>query len=130
MFVFEHGSEDRMKRSRLQWHYRTVLLVRIDWSRGLRGRTRLKSRELPTILTSARVCLYSERILYGHPSNERRLDVHLPLRFTARIEGSRPFFNLIADMPNYGRWLPGSDVFGGTTLVSPYPVTALALAHV
>jgi hypothetical protein len=31
-------------------------------------------------------------------------------------------FNLIADMPNYGRWLPGSQAFGGTTEVSPYPV--------
>jgi hypothetical protein len=43
--------------------------------------------------------------------------------FTARIEGSREtIFDLIADMPNYGRWLPGSDAFGGTTEVSPYPV--------
>jgi len=25
-------------------------------------------------------------------------------------------------MPNYGRWLPGSEAFGGTTKVSPYPV--------
>jgi hypothetical protein len=25
-------------------------------------------------------------------------------------------------MPNYGRWLPGSEAFGGTTEVSPYPV--------
>ncbi len=44
-------------------------------------------------------------------------------RFTARIE--RPpevIFDLIADMPNYGRWLPGSQAFGGTTHVSPYPV--------
>jgi hypothetical protein len=31
-------------------------------------------------------------------------------------------FELIADMPHYGRWLPGSDAFGGTTEVSPYPV--------
>jgi hypothetical protein len=31
-------------------------------------------------------------------------------------------FDLIADMPNYGRWLPGSQAFGGTTEVSPYPV--------
>jgi len=31
-------------------------------------------------------------------------------------------FELIADMPNYGRWLPGSDAFGGTTEVSPYPL--------
>jgi carbon monoxide dehydrogenase subunit G len=43
--------------------------------------------------------------------------------FTARIEGSpETIFDLIADMPNYGRWLPGSDAFGGTTEVSPYPV--------
>ena len=25
-------------------------------------------------------------------------------------------------MPNYGRWLSGSQAFGGTTEVSPYPV--------
>jgi uncharacterized protein YndB with AHSA1/START domain len=44
-------------------------------------------------------------------------------RFTARIEGSpEAIFDLIADMPNYGRWLPGSEAFGGTTGVSPYPV--------
>jgi hypothetical protein len=30
--------------------------------------------------------------------------------------------DLIPDMPNYGRWLPGSQAFGGTTEVSPYPV--------
>jgi hypothetical protein len=45
------------------------------------------------------------------------------LQFTARIEGSpQTIFDLIADMPNYGRWLPGSSAFGGTTQVSPYPV--------
>jgi uncharacterized protein YndB with AHSA1/START domain len=44
-------------------------------------------------------------------------------RFTARIKGSPEIiFELIADMPNYGRWLPGSQAFGGTTQVSPYPV--------
>lgn len=43
--------------------------------------------------------------------------------FTARIQGAREIlFDLIADMPNYGRWLPGSQAFGGTTQVSPYPV--------
>ena len=31
-------------------------------------------------------------------------------------------FGLIADMPNYGRWLPGSTAFGQTTGVEPYPV--------
>ena len=25
-------------------------------------------------------------------------------------------------MPKYGRWLPGSEAFGGTTEVQPYPV--------
>jgi hypothetical protein len=31
-------------------------------------------------------------------------------------------FALLSDMPNYGRWLPGSNVFGRTTDVKPYPV--------
>ena len=45
------------------------------------------------------------------------------LQYTAQIIGSpETIFDLIADMPNYGRWLPGSEVFGATTQVSPYPV--------
>src|SRR5260370_17398796 len=44
-------------------------------------------------------------------------------QFTARIDGSPDvIFDMIADMLNYGRWLPGSEAFGGTTEVSPYPV--------
>jgi uncharacterized protein YndB with AHSA1/START domain len=44
-------------------------------------------------------------------------------RFTVRILGPpEAIFELVADMPNYGRWLPGSDAFGGTTEVTPYPV--------
>lgn len=31
-------------------------------------------------------------------------------------------FDLVADMPNYGRWLPDSSAFGGTVEVTPYPV--------
>jgi hypothetical protein len=31
-------------------------------------------------------------------------------------------FGLLADMPNYGRWLPGSAAFGQTIDVEPYPV--------
>jgi hypothetical protein len=31
-------------------------------------------------------------------------------------------FELLADMPDYGRWLPGSRQFGRTTDVEPYPV--------
>jgi hypothetical protein len=31
-------------------------------------------------------------------------------------------FGLLADMPRYGEWLPGSDAFGHTTDVEPYPV--------
>jgi len=43
--------------------------------------------------------------------------------FKAMIEGSpEVIFDLVADMPNYGRWLPGSQSFGATTHVSPYPV--------
>lgn len=43
--------------------------------------------------------------------------------FTARIQGSpETIFDLLADMPNYRRWLPGSQAFGVTKDVSPYPV--------
>lgn len=31
-------------------------------------------------------------------------------------------FRLLSDMPNYGRWLPGSEEFGRTIDVEPYPV--------
>ncbi len=31
-------------------------------------------------------------------------------------------FDLLSDMPHYGRWLPGSEQFGQTTDVDPYPV--------
>jgi len=31
-------------------------------------------------------------------------------------------FELLSDMPNYGRWLPGSSQFASTTDVEPYPV--------
>lgn len=53
-----------------------------------------------------------------------RLDrVNAHYRFTKRIEGSpQRIFDLVSDMPNYGRWLPGSPAFGATTQVSPYPV--------
>ena len=45
------------------------------------------------------------------------------LRFTAQIHGSpEMIFDLVADMPNYGRWLPNSSAFGGTVDVTPYPV--------
>jgi len=44
-------------------------------------------------------------------------------QFTERINAPpETLFELIADMPNYGRWLPGSDAFGATSEVSPYPV--------
>ena len=43
--------------------------------------------------------------------------------YTARIAAQPAvLFELLADMPNYGRWLPGSDAFGETTDVVPYPV--------
>lgn len=31
-------------------------------------------------------------------------------------------FDLLSDMPDYGRWLPQSEQFGYTTEVEPYPV--------
>jgi ribosome-associated toxin RatA of RatAB toxin-antitoxin module len=41
-------------------------------------------------------------------------------QLAARIEGSpETIFDLVADRPNYGRWLPGSEAFGGTTGLSP-----------
>jgi hypothetical protein len=45
------------------------------------------------------------------------------MQFTSQI-ASPPelIFDLVADMPNYGRWLPDSTVFGGTVKVAPYPV--------
>ena len=45
------------------------------------------------------------------------------LRFTSQMNGSPGMiFDLVADMPNYGRWLPDSSAFGGTIDVKPYPV--------
>jgi len=45
------------------------------------------------------------------------------MQFTSQIAGAPGvIFDLIADMPNYGRWLPDTDVFGGTVNVTPYPV--------
>lgn len=45
------------------------------------------------------------------------------MQFTSQIAGMpEVIFDLIADMPNYGRWLPDSDAFGGTVNVTPYPV--------
>jgi len=45
------------------------------------------------------------------------------LSFTAQIHGrAEIIFDLIADMPNYHRWLPNSSAFGGTIDVKPYPV--------
>lgn len=45
------------------------------------------------------------------------------LRFRAQIHGSpEMIFDLVADMPNYDRWLPDSSAFGGTVDVTPYPV--------
>lgn len=41
------------------------------------------------------------------------------------VEISAPaasIFDLISDLPNYGRWLPGSAAYAATTDVEPYPV--------
>jgi hypothetical protein len=45
------------------------------------------------------------------------------MQFTSQIAGApEVIFDLIADMPNYGRWLPDTEAFGGTVNVTPYPV--------
>ena len=43
--------------------------------------------------------------------------------FTAEIRAEpERLFELIADLPNYNRWLPGSTLFGKVIDVAPYPV--------
>ena len=45
------------------------------------------------------------------------------LRFTCQIAAPpESVFDLVADLPHYGRWLPDSSAFGGTVDVTPYPV--------
>ena len=45
------------------------------------------------------------------------------MRFTSQIAGSpEAVFDLVADLPNYGRWLPNSSSYGETVNVTPYPV--------
>jgi uncharacterized protein YndB with AHSA1/START domain len=43
--------------------------------------------------------------------------------YSVRIAAApQVLFDLLADLPEYGRWLPGSESFGSTTDVEPYPV--------
>ncbi len=43
--------------------------------------------------------------------------------YTSRIAAPPELlFDLLSDMPNYGRWLPSSGQYAGTTDVKPYPV--------
>jgi uncharacterized protein YndB with AHSA1/START domain len=43
--------------------------------------------------------------------------------YTSKIAASpERVFELIADMPNYTRWLPASEAYSHTTAVEPYPV--------
>jgi hypothetical protein len=50
--------------------------------------------------------------------------------YTADINASPAvLFRLVADMPNYGRWLPGSASYGSTTDVEPYPVKSPDFSH-
>jgi uncharacterized protein YndB with AHSA1/START domain len=45
------------------------------------------------------------------------------LHFTTLIEGpAETIFALIADLPHYDRWLPGSGSFGTITEIAPLPV--------
>jgi uncharacterized protein YndB with AHSA1/START domain len=65
-------------------------------------------------------------MIYHGTQNTGRHPIRVLTRqlvFTTRIAGSSEIiFDLIADMPNYGRWLSGSKAFGATTEVTPYPV--------
>jgi len=63
------------------------------------------------------------RAALGVLSEERAKMISRDLRFSAQIHGSpEMIFDLVADMPNYDRWLPDSSAFGGTVDVTPYPV--------
>lgn len=43
--------------------------------------------------------------------------------YRSRVEAPPAIlFDLLSDMPNYGRWLPDSTAFSATTDVEPYPV--------
>jgi hypothetical protein len=43
--------------------------------------------------------------------------------YTASIKApADALFRLLSDLPNYGDWLPGSQAYGQTTDVEPYPV--------
>jgi hypothetical protein len=43
--------------------------------------------------------------------------------YTSKVDApAAVLFKLLSDMPNYGEWLTGSDQFGRTTNVEPYPV--------
>jgi hypothetical protein len=43
--------------------------------------------------------------------------------YTSQVAASPGLlFDLLSDLPNYGRWLPPSGQFDGTTDVEPYPV--------
>ncbi len=75
----------------------------------------LGSRDVPA---ANRVGIMNEPAL----QKEREM-ITRSLRFTTHIGGSvETVFDLVADMPNYGRWLPNSSAFGGTVNVNPYPV--------
>jgi uncharacterized protein YndB with AHSA1/START domain len=61
--------------------------------------------------------------LSAHPVSTEKPMPTSQLVFTTQITGPpRTIFDLVADMPNYGRWLPGSEPFRATTQVTPYPV--------
>jgi len=48
---------------------------------------------------------------------------HWHKMYTSTVTAPSDFlFDLLADLPTYGRWLPGSDAFGRTVDVEPYPV--------
>jgi hypothetical protein len=50
--------------------------------------------------------------------------------YTAQVAASPGIlFGLLSDMPNYGRWLPPSSQFDGTTDVEPYPVRVGSRYH-
>jgi len=52
-------------------------------------------------------------------------------RFYPKTVAAPPelLFDLLSDLPNYGRWLPPSEQYAGTTDVEPYPVRSGSRYH-
>jgi hypothetical protein len=71
-------------------------------------------------------------LTFGHDLRERDgvTTSHWHKLYRAEIAASpEALFDLLADLRNYGRWLPPSGEYGATTEVEPYPVALGSRYH-